>query len=733
MIILSMILSTTVKADTIIGTQIGKMLATDIVAKINGNVIPSYNIDNSIVIYTKDLKNYGFDVIWDTEKRETRISRNLSAKIKPLNRLPKSSKRIGEVLGDVLQTDIKTYVNDMLIASFSVNGNTVIYFRDLKTFGDISWDAINKVSSLTLPDEDIVILDSSNQNAPEYKLIGKKGIINVEDVFVGFNKYSNVGSRPISSSLINDIDQFNETICKGTGTSFTDYGDYTLGKEDGSNAESLVCIQRTKGYPSISIRSWGISQEQYQSKHIIAIMNVAAEIMRYYSKSLLDAKAIWSYTDDILRNGKIINFDKYYRFGQTKVKFNKLQDFGIEIVFLSDPRIEKVVFISSGSDHSAAIKDDGTLWTWGKDHNGQLGNGIVSFSEQSIPVRVKSLSDIKMVACGEFYTVALKNNGTVWTWGDNKIGQLGDGTSISKKTPVQVIGLDKVKKIAVGKAHTVALKEDGTVWTWGENFAGQLGNGTNMYSTTPIQVEELSDVKDVEAGVFFTLALKNDGTVWAWGYNKSGQLGDGTTDSKTKPTQVAGLEDVKFIRTGYYHSIAIKDDGTIWGWGHNIYYQLEKSGARIITRAIRLTELTQVEDLALGSFFSFALKSNGSVWAWGGGSDCKIGDYSSKIAAPVEIKEFNKAVNISIGGYISHFLFDPIELSNQIVTGAYVGPDGKVYTTTKTVKNWSYPLSTRLTGLNGFIIVINDDGSVNQWDGIQMRKLWDSFGNLILK
>ncbi|HQB30185.1 MAG TPA: hypothetical protein PLO86_05410, partial [Syntrophales bacterium] len=191
------------------------------------------------------------------------------------------------------------------------------------------------------------------------------------------------------------------------------------------------------------------------------------------------------------------------------------------------------------------------------------------------------------VAGGMAYTIALKNNGTVWAWGHNNDGQLGDDTATDRWTPVQVKGpggigfLDDVTAIAAGHDHTAALKDDGTVWTWGKNHLGQLGDNTTEDRQSPVQVKGPGgtgfpdDVTDVAAGLDHTVALKDDGTVWAWGGNGSGQLGDNTTTARNTPVQVVGpggvglLTGVRAVATRYRHTVVLKNDGTVWAWGDN--------------------------------------------------------------------------------------------------------------------------------------------------------------------
>jgi alpha-tubulin suppressor-like RCC1 family protein len=179
--------------------------------------------------------------------------------------------------------------------------------------------------------------------------------------------------------------------------------------------------------------------------------------------------------------------------------------------------------IGGGGLHSLALMGDGTVQAWGENSSGQLGNG--SNANSTTPVTVSSLSGVIAIAGGDQHSMALKSDGTVWTWGDNSNGKLGNGTTTgSSSIPAQVSSLTGVKAISAGTLHSVALKGDGTVWSWGYNGEGELGNNTTTDSTTPVQVNGLSNITSIAAGGFHTIALKNDGTVWTWGSNSKGQL-----------------------------------------------------------------------------------------------------------------------------------------------------------------------------------------------------------------
>lgn len=171
-------------------------------------------------------------------------------------------------------------------------------------------------------------------------------------------------------------------------------------------------------------------------------------------------------------------------------------------------------------------------------------------------------------ACGWNHTIAIKSNGTLWAWGANHYGQLGDGTVTGRSIPAQ-LGLDTDwKEAATGYGHTLALKTNGTLWSWGYNHHGELGNGTQTDSYSPTQIGVANDWKTVKAGKYNSCALKSNGTLWWWGhYFPTIPFG------VSVPTQI-GLEIYEDIAVGYYYGLGIKSDNTIWGWGHNAYGNL---------------------------------------------------------------------------------------------------------------------------------------------------------------
>ncbi|HEU5378945.1 MAG TPA: VWA domain-containing protein [Ktedonobacteraceae bacterium] len=230
--------------------------------------------------------------------------------------------------------------------------------------------------------------------------------------------------------------------------------------------------------------------------------------------------------------------------------------------------LDEVKAIGAGFWQLLAVRKDGTAWAWGANDYGQLGDNTIHGSIPTTRRKVGMLTRVKAVTGGGWHILALREDGTVWAWGHNGQGQLGDGTTVDKKAPVQVQNLPRIKAIAAGWRTSMALGEDGTVWTWGHNDYGQLGDGAKkekQYSSKPVQVlhpsqnkTPLSGIKAIAAGGWHCLALREDGTVWAWGHNGQGQLGDGTKTDREVPVQVQDLSDIKVIAAGERYNLACR-------------------------------------------------------------------------------------------------------------------------------------------------------------------------------
>ena len=286
--------------------------------------------------------------------------------------------------------------------------------------------------------------------------------------------------------------------------------------------------------------------------------------------------------------------------------------------------------IAGGDYHSLALRSDGTVWTWGENVYGELGNDTLSGSETPVQVLGSGgsgyLTGVVAIAGIGFHSLALRSDGTVWAWGDNGYGQLGDGTTTNSETPVQVLGaggsgyLTGIVAIAGGMYHSLALRNDGTVWTWGYNYYSAPTN-----SNTPVQVLGaggsgfLTGIVAIAGGSVHSLAVKSDGTVWAWGYNEYGQLGNGTLTTSGTPVQVLGpggsgyLTGMVAIAGAVYHSLALRSDGTVWAWGNNAYGELGNGTFTESETPVQVGGLSGVVAIAGGDYHSLALTPPGTT------------------------------------------------------------------------------------------------------------------------
>jgi len=317
----------------------------------------------------------------------------------------------------------------------------------------------------------------------------------------------------------------------------------------------------------------------------------------------------------------------------------------------------QVVQFSGGLDHTLALLDDGTVWAWGDNDYGQLGDG--GTDDHAIPTLVSGISGAVGVECGYRHSLALLEDGTVMAWGDNDYGQLGDRSTADSLVPTTVSYLAGVSQITASDLHSMALLEDGTVWAWGYNAYGQLGDGTTTDSSFRVQVVGLSGATAISAGGRHSLALLNDGTLWAWGRNSYGQLGFGTTSDRSTAMEVYGLADVSEIAAGYNHSLALINDGTVWAWGENSYGQLGDGSTSSSSYPVAVADLADVESITTRGLHSLALLSNETVWAWGFNAYGQIGDgTSTDHTTPLELEDLSGVDAISAGYRHSIALLD---------------------------------------------------------------------------
>jgi alpha-tubulin suppressor-like RCC1 family protein len=322
-------------------------------------------------------------------------------------------------------------------------------------------------------------------------------------------------------------------------------------------------------------------------------------------------------------------------------------------VSVREARLSSVVLgtVSTGDTHSLVVRSDGTVWASGDNLDGQLGDGTTN--DHPSPVQVPGLSGVKAVAAGAFHSLAVREDGTVWAWGSSSFGQIGDGTTAPRRlSPVQVPGLSGVVAVAAGHSFSLALREDGTVWGWGQNSSGQLGDGTTTHRFAPVQASGLSGVKAVASGMGHALAVRADGSVWTWGYNAYGQLGVGTFfDNRLVPTQT-NLSGVVAVAGGYSHSLALGSDGTVWAWGYNANGQLGDGTTHWRAVPGKVPGLSGVVAVTAGTHHSVTLQSDGTLRSWGFNSNGQLGDGSmTQRLVPAQVPGLMGVRAVEAGGH----------------------------------------------------------------------------------
>jgi alpha-tubulin suppressor-like RCC1 family protein len=296
--------------------------------------------------------------------------------------------------------------------------------------------------------------------------------------------------------------------------------------------------------------------------------------------------------------------------------------------------------VSSGGSYTAAIKTDGTLWTWGLGNNGRLGTNDTT--QRSTPVTTfAGGTNWKQISLGYSHAAAIKTDGTLWTWGSNSRGQLGTNDTTQRSTPVTTFaGGTNWKQVSSGQDHTAAIKTDGTLWTWGYGNLGRLGNAQITDRSTPVTTfAGGTNWKQVSSSSQHTAAIKTDGTLWTWGSGGNGRLGNANTTNRSTPvTTFAGGTNWKQVSFGNFHAAAIKTDGTLWTWGAGSFGRLGTND--LTTRSTPVTTFaggTNWKQVSSNSAHTAAIKTDGTLWTWGSGTNGKLGNAvtTGDISTPV--------------------------------------------------------------------------------------------------
>ena len=302
------------------------------------------------------------------------------------------------------------------------------------------------------------------------------------------------------------------------------------------------------------------------------------------------------------------------------------------------------VSVSTGGDHTMAVCSDGFLWGWGSNSWGQLGHGGVT-AGLNVPTRIGTASNWAATAAGMLnHTVAVRTDGSMWGWGHNRYGQVGvPGTQIHQ-TPVRIgaeTGASWVS-VAAGAWHSAAICSDGWLWGWGHNGWGQVGDGGESNVATPVRIGAGTGASwvFVTAGTWHNVAICSDGRLWVWGDNRQGQLGLGHTERTGVPTRLETEAGTTWVSAtaGERHNMAVCSDGFLWGWGHNRQGQFGE-GVSVLATPTRIGTTENWVSVSTGLDHTVAVRADGSVWAWGGNFSGQLGDGTTDSrGAPVRVR-----------------------------------------------------------------------------------------------
>lgn len=318
------------------------------------------------------------------------------------------------------------------------------------------------------------------------------------------------------------------------------------------------------------------------------------------------------------------------------------------------PNLTGVTAVSAGVFHSLALRGDGTVWGWGQNTQGQLGIGNMT-SPITVPSKSPTLSNMVHISAGGAHSLGVRNDGTAWSWGINLNGQLGNGASgASVATPVQVQTLHDAVSVAASSGNGFALTSDGSLWSWGSNSGGSLGNGSGVSAQIPVEMPNFTGALGIAAGTDTSAAIRGTGTVWSWGLNNTGQFGSGASSATPTPTpaQATGVTTAVQIASGYYHSLARLSGGTVMAWGNNSFAQVGNgaAGAPVLT-PITVPGLSGISKVFASSLTSFAIKSDQTLWVWGNNSFGSLGNgtQTAPVGAATQVPSFTGVVSVAAG------------------------------------------------------------------------------------
>jgi len=292
--------------------------------------------------------------------------------------------------------------------------------------------------------------------------------------------------------------------------------------------------------------------------------------------------------------------------------------------------------IKSGRNFTVALKDDGSLWTWGDGSDGALGN--LTTNDVSSPVHIAQGKTWKSIGgCSkteDSTACAIDSSNKLHTWGENNEGQLGHNDVVDRSSPTQM-GTKNWSSASINTFHGAAIDTAKKLFLWGSNYNGQLGLNDDVNRSSPVQLGN-DNWNMISTGYNYTLGIKSNGTLWGWGANDVGQLGLGNIVFYSSPVQIGNASDWKFVEAGIGHSAAIKNDDSLYIWGYNDVGQLGQNDTTDTSSPVQVSG--SWDEVSCGYEYTVALRSDNTVWAWGYNTEGQLGDDTvADKSSPVQI------------------------------------------------------------------------------------------------